>query len=60
MKEFSDEELLDEKTALTGRSVRQREPKMGTRERAPIDQYYDPPQECSVRLRDKLYTLDEN
>ena len=35
-------------------------PKMSPRERAPIDQYHYPPQECSVRLRDKLYTLDEN
>jgi uncharacterized protein len=60
MKEFSDEELLDEKTALAGLSLRQRMPKMGPRERAPIDQYHYPPQECSIRLRDKLYTLDEN
>ena len=60
MKEFSDEELLDEKTALAGLSFRQRMPKMSPKERAPIDQYHYPPQECSVRLRDKLYTLDEN
>jgi len=60
MKEFSDEELLDEKTALAGLSFRQRMPKMSPRERAPIDQYHYPPQECSVKLRDKLYTLDEN
>jgi predicted RecB family nuclease len=60
MKEFSDEELLDEKTALAGLSFRQRMPKMSPRERAPIDQYDYPPQECSIRLRDKLFTLDEN
>jgi len=60
MKEFSDEELLDEKTALAGLSFRQRMPKMSPRERAPIDQYHYPSQECSVRLRDELYTLDEN
>ena len=59
MKEFSDEELLDEKTALAGLSFRQRMPKMSPRERAPIDQYHYPPQECSIRPRDKLYTLDE-
>jgi len=60
MKEFSDEEPLDEKTALAGLSFRQRMAKMSPRERAPIDQYHYPPQECSIRLRDKLFTLDEN
>jgi uncharacterized protein len=35
-------------------------PKINPRERAPIDQYHYPPQESSVRVRDKLYTLDEN
>jgi uncharacterized protein len=40
MKDFSDEELLDEKTALAGLSLRQRMPKMSPRERAPIDQYH--------------------
>jgi hypothetical protein len=59
MKELSDEELLDEKTALTGLSLRQRMPKNSPRERAPIDQYHYPPQECSIRPRDKLHTLDE-
>jgi predicted RecB family nuclease len=59
MKEFSDEELLDEKTALAGLSLRQRMPKNSPRERAPIDQYHYPPQECSIRPRDQLYTLDE-
>ena len=60
MKEFSEEELLDEKNALVGLSLRQRMPKTSPKERAPIDQYYYPTQECSVRARDKLYTLDEN
>ncbi len=60
MKEFSDEELLDEKNALAGLSLRQRMLKMSPRERAPIDQYHYPPQECSIRPGDKLFTLDEN
>jgi uncharacterized protein len=60
MKEFSDEELLDEKTALTGLTFRQRMPKTSPRERAPIDQYAYPPQECSIRAGDRVYTLDEN
>lgn len=60
MKEFSDEELLDEKTALTGLLLRQRMPKTSPRERAPIDQYAYPPQECSIRIGGKVYTLDEN
>jgi hypothetical protein len=59
MKEFSPEELLDEKNALTGLVFRQRMPKMSPRERAPIDQYQYPPQECSIKLRDKLYTFNE-
>jgi uncharacterized protein len=60
MKEFSDEELLDEKTALTGLTFRQRMPKTSPRERAPIDQYAYPPQECSIRTGARVYTLDEN
>lgn len=60
MKDCSEEELLDEKTALAGLSFRQRMPKMSSRERAPIDQYSYPPQDCSIRVKDKLFTLDEN
>ena len=60
MKEFSEEELLDEKNALAGLSFRQRMPKTSARERAPIDQYHYPAQECSIKPHDKLYTLDEN
>ena len=59
MKDCSDEELLDEKTALAGLTLLRRMPKMSPRERAPIDQYYYPPQDCSIRVRDKLFTLDE-
>ena len=47
------------KTAVAGLSFRQRMPKMSPRERAPIDQYHYPSQECSIRPGDTLYTLDE-
>ena len=60
MKEYSEEELLDEKTVLVGLSFRRRMPKTSPRERAPIDQYHYPRQECSIREQNKLYTLDEN
>ena len=59
MKDLSEEDLYDEKTAVVGLSLRQRMPKMSPRERAPIDQYHYPAQECSIALRDTLYTLDE-
>ena len=59
MKELSEEELYDEKTALAGLSLRQRMPKMSPRERAPIDQYRYPSQECSIKRGNTLYTLDE-
>src|SRR6516165_2483790 len=59
MKDLSEEELYDEKTAVAGLSLRQRMPKMSLKERAPIDQYHYPAQECSIKLRDTLYTLDE-
>ena len=59
MKDLSEEDLHDEKTAVAGLSLRQRMPKMSPRERAPIDQYHYPSQECSIRRGDTLYTLDE-
>jgi predicted RecB family nuclease len=59
MKDLSEEELYEEKTAVAGLSFRQRMPKMSPRERAPIDQYHYPSQECSIRKGDTLYTLDE-
>lgn len=58
MKDLSEEALFDERTAVAGLSLRQRMPKMSPRERAPIDQYHYPIQECSIRVRDTLYTLD--
>jgi uncharacterized protein len=59
MKELSEEDLFDEKTALAGLRLRQRMPKASPRERAPTDQYEYEPQECSIRVGDELYTLDE-
>ena len=59
MKDLSDEDLYDEKTAIAGLSLRRRMPKMSPRERAPIDQYHYPPQECSIGRGDTPYTLDE-
>jgi hypothetical protein len=59
MKDLSDEDLYEEKTAVAGLAHLQRMPRISPRERAPIDQYHYPPQECSIALRDTLYTLDE-
>lgn len=59
MKDLSEEELYDEKSAVAGLSHRRRMPKTSPRERAPIDQYHYPQQECSIREGDTLYTLDE-
>ena len=59
MKELSEEELYDEKTAVAGLTPRQRMPKMSPKEKAPIDQYHYPSQECSIKRGDDLYTLDE-
>jgi uncharacterized protein len=59
MKDLSEEELFDEKSAVAGLTIRQRMPKMSAKERAPIDQYEYPSQECAIRPGDTLYTLDE-
>jgi uncharacterized protein len=59
MKDLSEEELYDERTAVAGLSFRQRMPKTSPRERAPVDRYHYPPQECSINKGDTLYTLDE-
>jgi uncharacterized protein len=59
MKDFAEEDLYDQRSALAGLSLTGRMPKMSPRERAPIDQYHYPPQECSIKLRDEIYTFDE-
>jgi uncharacterized protein len=58
MKDLPEEDLYDERTAIAGLSFRRRMPKMSPRERKPINQYHYPAQECSVKRRDTLYTLD--
>ena len=58
MRELPQEELYDEKAAVAGLSHRQRMPKASPRERAPVDQYIYPPQECAIREGDTLYTQD--
>jgi predicted RecB family nuclease len=58
MKELSEEALYDERIALAGLVLRQRMPRMTPRERAPIDQYHYPIQECSTKIGDTLYILD--
>ena len=59
MKDFAEEDLYEHKSALAGLSLTRRMPKMSPKERAPIDQYHYPPQECSIKLRDEIYTFDE-
>ena len=59
MKDLSEEDLFDEKTAVAGLVFRQRLPNRSPRERAPIDQYHYPLQECSIKAGDDLHTLDE-
>jgi predicted RecB family nuclease len=59
MKDLSEEDLYDEKTAIADLSFCQRMPKRSPRERAPVDQYHYPIQECSIRPGDTLYTFDE-
>ena len=59
MKDFAEEDLYDQRSALAGLSFTARMPKMSPRERNPIDQYEYPPQECSIKLGDEIYTFDE-
>ena len=59
MKDLSDEDLYDERTAIVGLTLRHRMPIMSPRERTPTDQYGYPLQECSIKVGAKLFTLDE-
>jgi predicted RecB family nuclease len=59
MKDLSEEELYDQKSALAGLSFIGRMLKRSPREQAPIDQYQYPAQECSIRRGDEIYTFDE-
>jgi predicted RecB family nuclease len=58
MKDLSEEELRDSRTALVDLEFRKRLPLVG-REKTPTDRYEYPSQECDVRKRAKLHTLDE-
>jgi predicted RecB family nuclease len=58
MRELPEEELYDEKESVAGLSHRQRMPKATPKERAPVDQYTYPPQECAISGGDTLYTQD--
>jgi hypothetical protein len=59
MKDLSEDDLYDEKTAIARLSFCHRMPKRSPRERAPVDQYHYPIQEYSIRPGDTLYTFDE-
>ena len=59
MKDFAEEDLYEQKSALAGLSFIRRMPKRSPRERAPIDQYHYPPQECSIKVHDEIFTFDE-
>jgi uncharacterized protein len=58
MRELPEEELYDEKAAVVGLTHPQRMPKASPKERAPIDRYIYPPQECAIHQGDTLYTQD--
>ena len=59
LKDLTEEELFDEKVAIAGLSFKERLPPRTKRERAPIDRYEYPAQECSIRRGDDLHTQDE-
>lgn len=58
MRDLSEEDLYDEKTAAAGLSHLRRMPKTTPRERSPIDRYTYPPQECAIRAGDGVFTLE--
>lgn len=59
MKDLPEEDIFDERAALAGLSHQQRMPKMSPNERSPVDRYHYPSQECSIRVRDTLFTFDQ-
>jgi PIN like domain len=54
LREMPEEELYDEKAAVVGLAHQQRMPKANPKERAPVDRYTYPPQECAIREGDTL------
>jgi predicted RecB family nuclease len=55
--DMAEDDLYLERSAISGMSFASRLPK-GPKERTPTDQYKYPPQECSIRSGDKLFTQD--
>ncbi len=59
LKELSDEEMQDDKSALAGLAFRERLPAASNRIKRPTDRYAYPAQECSIKEGDNLYMSDE-
>src|SRR6202012_1645578 len=57
--EMAEDDLYDERTALAGMKFIKHLPKSGPREKVSTDEYSYPPQECSIRAGDGLYTQDK-
>jgi uncharacterized protein len=54
LREQTDQEMFDDRSALVGLAWRERRPPESRRARAPIDRYHYPSQECSIKKGDKL------
>jgi uncharacterized protein len=59
LRDLSDEEMQDDKSALAGLIWRERLPQANPRIRRPTDRYGYPAQECSIKEGDDLYLRDE-
>lgn len=55
---LGEDDLYLERSAISGMSFVTRLPKASSREKVATDQYQFPPQECSIRSGDKLFTQD--
>lgn len=60
LKDLSDDEMHDDKSALAGLVWRERLPQPNPRIRRPTDRYRYPAQECSIKEGDDLYLRDED
>jgi uncharacterized protein len=56
--DLDEDDLYLERIAIAGMAFSVRLPKASLREKAPTDQYKYPPQECSIREGDTLFTQD--
>jgi predicted RecB family nuclease len=54
LREQTDEEMFDDRSALVGLTWQERRPPESRRSKAPIDRYQYPSQECSMKKGDKL------